>query len=107
MGCLNDDSIGPVVRGCRDDFDFTVGFENVFFTIVPAAAFLVIGLGRALILRRRRPIVRGFVLQRVKLVSVTTLFLFHFYYSLPKAMALTRMALRSLQSPTVHSAWPL
>lgn len=36
----NDDSFGPVVAGCRDDFDFTLVFEESIFTILPSALFL-------------------------------------------------------------------
>ncbi|KAF4337201.1 multidrug resistance [Fusarium beomiforme] len=42
--CLNDDSLGPAVRGCRGHFDFTVAFENVVFVMVPAIAFFFLGL---------------------------------------------------------------
>ncbi|KAK1721827.1 hypothetical protein BDP67DRAFT_389722, partial [Colletotrichum lupini] len=35
--CANDGSLGPVVHGCRDDFDFTVGFEQAALAITPAA----------------------------------------------------------------------
>jgi hypothetical protein len=68
MPCRNDGSIGPAVQGCRDDFDFTVTFENIILTIVPASAFLILGLGRLLLLRARRPIVNGRVFSLAKLV---------------------------------------
>ncbi len=43
MGCLPtaDAAFGPVVQSCRDDFDFTVAFEQYFFTILPAALLLL------------------------------------------------------------------
>ncbi|KAK2938601.1 AAA ATPase domain [Fusarium oxysporum f. sp. vasinfectum] len=44
--CLNDDSLGPAVRGCRGNFDFTVAFEDVVFVIVPAIAFICLGVLR-------------------------------------------------------------
>ncbi|KAI0845220.1 P-loop containing nucleoside triphosphate hydrolase protein [Daldinia vernicosa] len=33
-GCVNDELFGPTVRGCRGDFDFTIVFENVFFSLI-------------------------------------------------------------------------
>jgi ATP-binding cassette, subfamily C (CFTR/MRP), member 1 len=67
--CLNDDSLGPAVRGCRGNFDFTVAFEDVVFVIVPAIAFLCLGLSRILRLCRcRRPIVGASAIQWTKLV---------------------------------------
>ncbi|KAJ0343111.1 hypothetical protein COL26b_005681 [Colletotrichum chrysophilum] len=44
--CTNDDTFGPVVHGCRDDFDLTIKFEQVILTIVPAAVFIVAALPR-------------------------------------------------------------
>ncbi|KYG46940.1 hypothetical protein M433DRAFT_64146 [Acidomyces richmondensis BFW] len=38
-----DNAFGPVVRGCRGDFDFTLTFEQCFFAIAPSAAMLVLG----------------------------------------------------------------
>ena len=32
-----DDVFGPVVAGCRDDFDFTLLFEQALFSTLPAA----------------------------------------------------------------------
>lgn len=72
--CLNDDSLGPAVRGCRGNFDFTVAFEDVVFVIVPAAAFLCLGLSRTLTLcRRRRPLVSASAFRWTKLVCISTL----------------------------------
>ncbi|KLO86349.1 multidrug resistance protein [Fusarium fujikuroi] len=66
--CLNDDSLGPAVRGCRGNFDFTVAFEDVVFVIAPATAFICLGLLRILALcRRRRPIVGASAVQWTKL----------------------------------------
>ncbi|KLP10892.1 multidrug resistance protein [Fusarium fujikuroi] len=66
--CLNDDSLGPAVRGCRGNFDFTVAFEDVVFVIAPATAFICLGLLRTLALcRRRRPIVGASAVQWTKL----------------------------------------
>lgn len=39
--CLNDNSIGPVVRGCREDFNFTVEFKKIFFLMLPSFIFTV------------------------------------------------------------------
>ncbi|KAH7129421.1 ABC transporter [Dactylonectria estremocensis] len=53
MACGNDDAFGPVVQGCRGNFDFTLQFEGIFFSILPSSLFLVLGLGRFLWLLRR------------------------------------------------------
>ncbi|TDZ40639.1 ABC transporter atnG [Colletotrichum spinosum] len=37
-----DDSFGPVVRNCRNGFDFTLTFEQSLFTILPACLLLLI-----------------------------------------------------------------
>ncbi|KAF4435232.1 multidrug resistance [Fusarium acutatum] len=72
--CLNDDSLGPAVRGCRGNFDFTVAFEDVVFVIVPAAAFICLGFSRILTLyRRRRPIVGASAVQWTKLLVLIIL----------------------------------
>ncbi|KAG5763655.1 hypothetical protein H9Q72_008237 [Fusarium xylarioides] len=72
--CLNDDSLGPAVRGCRGDFDFTVAFEDVVFVIVPAAAFICLGFFRIFTLcRRRRPIVSASAVQWTKLLVLIIL----------------------------------
>lgn len=70
-GCLNDDSIGPGVRGCRDDFDFTLKFEKVFLSLLPASVFVAICLPRLVYLLRRPAIVRGTYFMWIKLVRVT------------------------------------
>ncbi|KAG4266616.1 hypothetical protein FPRO03_01900 [Fusarium proliferatum] len=66
--CLNDDSLGPAVRGCRGNFDFTVAFEDVVFVIAPATAFICLGLLHILALCRRcHPIVGASAVQWTKL----------------------------------------
>jgi hypothetical protein len=42
QSCLNDELIGPVVKGCRGNFDFTQLFENVFLSILPSVVFLIL-----------------------------------------------------------------
>lgn len=37
----NDNAFGPIVKGCRSDFDFTLLFEQSVFTIGPAALLLL------------------------------------------------------------------
>lgn len=48
-----DDVLGPVVRGCRDNFDFTLLFEQSFFQIAPSILLLLIVPLRASRLRRQ------------------------------------------------------
>ncbi|KAI1735611.1 putative ABC multidrug transporter [Xylaria scruposa] len=52
----NDQSIGPNVLGCRDDFDFTVKFEQLFFALTPSVIFISLSIVRIVALTRR-PIV--------------------------------------------------
>lgn len=51
--CHNDYSFGPIVQGCRDDFDFTVTFERIFLSLVPSALFIFLAIGRVLFLSLR------------------------------------------------------
>lgn len=68
-GCLNDNAIGPNVRGCRDDFDFTLAFERIFLAILPGSVFIASCLPRLAYLFSRPRIVGGVFLQYAKLVS--------------------------------------
>ncbi len=68
-GCVNDDSLGPAVQGCREDFDFTLRFEKIFLTLIPTSVFIATALPRLAYLLRRLVIVRGLYLQTVKLVT--------------------------------------
>ncbi|KAM5346374.1 hypothetical protein ACJ41O_009379 [Fusarium nematophilum] len=65
--CLNDGSLGPGVRGCRGDFDFTQKFERIFLSIIPAAVFVAAAFARVAVLSQRPRIVGGIILQSVKL----------------------------------------
>ncbi|KAM3504353.1 hypothetical protein MY11210_008385 [Beauveria gryllotalpidicola] len=46
MSCLNDDRLGPLVVGCRDDFDFTKTFEQLVLSIAPNIFFIVVAATR-------------------------------------------------------------
>lgn len=67
-GCTNDNSFGPIVQGCRGDFDFTLRFQNIILGILPAAIFILLALTRVATLAFRSRIVGGKVLQFTKLV---------------------------------------
>ena len=67
--CLNDDDFGPVVKGCRDDFDFTLKFELIIFSLVPSSLFILLALPRCLQLHKRRKIVDAKLFLAAKLVS--------------------------------------
>jgi hypothetical protein len=67
--CYNDDVIiGPVVIGCRDDFDFTVSFEDTFLSLVPSVCFLALALLRVIYLYGKSSLVKGRSLQCAKAV---------------------------------------
>ncbi|KAG4443174.1 hypothetical protein IFR05_001316 [Cadophora sp. M221] len=71
-GCVNDESIGPAVEGCRGDFDFTIKFERICFMLIPTAVFIAICLPRIVYLTRRPVIVYGGrFLQISKLLVIT------------------------------------
>jgi ATP-binding cassette subfamily C (CFTR/MRP) protein 1 len=55
----SDDAFGPQVQDCRGGLDFTLRFEHVIFTIVPASAFLVAVPLRLLHLLARPIVVSG------------------------------------------------
>ncbi|KAJ3486425.1 hypothetical protein NLG97_g6615 [Lecanicillium saksenae] len=57
--CHSDASIGPSVSGCRDEFDFTMKFENVAFAIAPSATFIVLSAFRLLQLYRKPVVVHS------------------------------------------------
>ncbi|KAK2036799.1 ABC transporter [Colletotrichum somersetense] len=69
FACVNDESIGPGVQGCRDDFDFTMRFEQIFLSILPSSIFVALSLPRAVLLLRKPIIVGGTLLRFVKIVS--------------------------------------
>ncbi|KAF4816934.1 ABC transporter FUM19 [Colletotrichum siamense] len=71
--CTNDDTFGPVVHGCRDDFDLTIKFEQVILTIVPAAVFIVAALPRLFVLLRGPRVAAGPKFQWLKIASAAHL----------------------------------
>ncbi|KAH8897503.1 putative ABC multidrug transporter [Thozetella sp. PMI_491] len=70
--CANDDSLGPNVVGCRDDFDFTVKFEQLVFSFAPSTLFIVLSIWRTRVLLKRRAIVNAPGVQLVKLGTIAT-----------------------------------
>jgi hypothetical protein len=66
--CPDDQSFGPAVRGCRGDFDFTITFEKIFFSLIPAPIFIAFALCRIVYLARKQTIVGGLFLRSAKLV---------------------------------------
>lgn len=68
-GCVNDDVMEPAVVGCRGDFDFTIKFEKIVFSLLPAAIFIAACAPRIASLWHCRVLVRGTVLRLAKLVS--------------------------------------
>lgn len=74
-----DNAFGPIVSGaCRDGFDFTLTFEQYFFSIVPSVLLLVVAPLRLWVLHGERHglIVTGRKWRNVKLVSSCLLKLF-------------------------------
>ncbi|CEJ91550.1 hypothetical protein VHEMI07252 [[Torrubiella] hemipterigena] len=72
MACPSDNSFGPTVGGCRDDFDFTVLFEQTVFTLTPSCFFILLSLP-ALVVKVRAPVVvQAAWLLRLKLIFTLT-----------------------------------
>lgn len=68
--CPNDATFGPAVHGCSHrEFDFTLRFEAIFFSVLPAAIFIVIALARIIWLFKKSVIVTGRVFQFAKAVG--------------------------------------
>jgi ATP-binding cassette subfamily C (CFTR/MRP) protein 1 len=67
-GCLTDGDFGPGVQGCREDFDFTLKFEKIFLSILPAAIFISLSIARTALLARWPKVVGGTWFQVVKVV---------------------------------------
>lgn len=68
--CPDDVLFGPTVdHGCRGDFDFTIKFEKIFFSLIPASIFVALSLTRVLYLTRQPIVVAGTVLKYAKLVN--------------------------------------
>ena len=73
--CGGDDDIGPVLGsaifnpGCYN-FDFTLVFEDVLFSIVPCAFFSLLAAWRIYILRTRPVVVRWPLLRALKQVRI-------------------------------------
>ncbi|KAF3903564.1 hypothetical protein AA313_de0202454 [Arthrobotrys entomopaga] len=64
-----DAAFGPFVKGCRDDFDFTLAFEEYFFAAAPSLLGLVLTVVRIAALKGRKDVVRTGSLLTLKLVS--------------------------------------
>lgn len=67
----NDNDFGPAVHGgdgCRDDFDFTLLFENTILSILPSLLALLFATGRLFFLRSKPKLLRARRFQLSKLV---------------------------------------
>ncbi|KAJ5893247.1 hypothetical protein N7495_004938 [Penicillium taxi] len=65
--CVDDASFGPVVQGCRSDFDFTLKFEKIILSILPSAVFIGISVPRIIFLALHVKLVDGVSFQFIKL----------------------------------------
>ncbi|KIX92416.1 uncharacterized protein Z520_11891 [Fonsecaea multimorphosa CBS 102226] len=68
--CTNDDTLGPSVSGCRGDFDFTVRFEQLFFSIIPSALLVAAVVWRAAWSARKPIIVHAPTFLSIKLGAI-------------------------------------
>ena len=67
IGC-DDGAFGPIIHGCRQDFDFTFAFEQYFFSIAPSAVLLLAAPLRIAFLRKSPAKVEGQGLRTAKVV---------------------------------------
>lgn len=67
--CVDDSAFGPIVKGCRGDFDFTLKFENIILSMLPSAVFIALSVPRVIFLARRPSIAGGAILQYTKIVG--------------------------------------
>ncbi|GKZ18500.1 hypothetical protein AbraIFM66951_003380 [Aspergillus brasiliensis] len=70
--CAADSSFGPVVNRCRDDFDFTLKFELLFFSIIPASIFIGLSIPRIAYLVPKRVLVTGNWFLVTKLAAIVS-----------------------------------
>ncbi|KAJ1707366.1 ATP-binding cassette transporter [Aspergillus flavus] len=70
-----DNAFGPKVRGCRDETDFTLFFEQSFFSLLPSICFLVCSLYRYLKLVKKERVLKSSLdgLMFAKLTAIATL----------------------------------
>ncbi|UKZ89567.1 uncharacterized protein TrAFT101_004613 [Trichoderma asperellum] len=66
--CANDDAFGPVVKGCRGNFDFTITFEKTMLSILPSACFAILAAIRLVNLSRQPHMTANILLRNVKVI---------------------------------------
>ncbi|KAI0528525.1 hypothetical protein GGR58DRAFT_509205 [Xylaria digitata] len=68
----NNQPIGPNVLGCQDDFDFTVKFEQLFFSLTPSALLIILCIWRVITFARRTIVVEAPYLWLGKLGAIVS-----------------------------------
>ena len=66
--CQNDSTFGPAVIGCRGNFDFTLLFEQVVLSIVPAGLFILLSIWRLTVITSCPTLIGGPQFRAAKLV---------------------------------------
>jgi ATP-binding cassette subfamily C (CFTR/MRP) protein 1 len=69
FAACDDAAFGPIVHGCRGNFDFTVAFEFYFFSLLPLTIVLLAVPLRVFFLRRFRAKVVASRVKYLKLVG--------------------------------------
>lgn len=64
----SDDNFGPVIHGYRDDFDFTLLFEDTILSIAPSILAFSFAVGRVLYLSNKPKLLSEKRFQLSKLV---------------------------------------
>ncbi|KAH6652223.1 putative ABC multidrug transporter [Truncatella angustata] len=71
--CPGDRSFGPAVVGCRNDFDFSITFEETILSIVPSGLFILIAAWRLHTLTSYQKLIRGHAIRYLKSASLLAL----------------------------------
>ncbi|KAF4440782.1 hypothetical protein F53441_12190 [Fusarium austroafricanum] len=87
---FSEDTFGPVVKGCRSNFDFTLLFEETILCILPACVAVSLAIVRILRLRTNRTIFKGGWILPLKLI----------FWTLVLASQTTYLALVTIQDQT-------
>ncbi|KAH8761640.1 ATPase-like protein [Diaporthe sp. PMI_573] len=69
--CLGDGGFGPAVHGCRSDFDFTIKFELIVFSLLCTSIFIAISALRIVHLRTKPVIVATSSWKSAKLATTS------------------------------------
>lgn len=106
-----DDSIGPSVRVCRHDFDFTLAFESIFFAICPSLVLQICAVTQIRWLLQRSRTTRPGFLRPLEMsmclinagLQISLLVVWTLHSGGARALTLTAAALSVLEAIVITS----